>query len=108
MVALEALFVPPHWGSRKGRKIAEEVSERWLLAPMTKHEQKAWIEGLYKRRNETAHEAGSFDDELEVSRLADLTWEAVAWAASHVNPHFHTDGNPCLTQAEALACQRLI
>jgi hypothetical protein len=108
MVALEALFVPPSARRGKGQRVAQEVSERWRLHSKTEREQRKWIADLYLRRNETAHAAGAFDDELQVARLADLTYEAVAWAASHVNPGFHRDGQPCRTQAEALSCQRLI
>ena len=42
----------------------QEVSARWTMSPMSADDQTTWLEELYKSRNDTTHEAGSFDDEL--------------------------------------------
>jgi hypothetical protein len=103
MVALESLFVESRTVGEKGRTIAQEVSRRWVLRSMTQDAERAWLEELYRRRNDAVHEGRNFLSDLDVDRLKNLVWLAVGWAAHHLDPHHRRDQVPCSTFQEALA-----
>ena len=101
MVALETLFVPPY--GNKGATIAREVSQRWVLVGFSQEEEREWLLRLYRSRSDTVHEGQLFERDSDVFRLYELAWQAVSWAAVHLNPQHWFKTAPCLTQAEALS-----
>jgi hypothetical protein len=90
--------------TQKGENIAREVTERWTLREMTKEEQREWLAELYQRRNDAAREGRHYEDDINVSRLHALCWDAVSWAAMHLKPRGHGyRTKPCTTQEDALS-----
>lgn len=103
MVALEALFVRGKSQSKKGAVIAAEVSDRWRIGGMTREQQVAWLNDLYAHRNEAVHEGRHYENEINVSRLHVLCWQAVSWATGHLRPLHGLKSSPCVSQVEALS-----
>lgn len=103
MVALECLFVEDRGVSAKGQTIAEEVTKRWSASSLAPEGQTDWLADLYRRRNDIVHEGKAYQNEIDVERLTGLTWEAVAWAAWHLNQFHSLASKPCATFIEALA-----
>jgi len=93
MTALECLFVKDQATKQKGAAIAERFTERWVARGWTADEQREWIRGLYRARNDAIHEGRRFVEDLDVDRLVDLTAYAVRWGAWHLSPsHGNGDG----------------
>ena len=86
MVALESLFVEGQNVRKKGKAIAEALTERVVLNQLTTDQQRDWLSDIYQRRNEAVHEGRQYADDLETDRLTDLAWWAVHWGLWHLNP----------------------
>src|SRR5579862_3936025 len=89
----------------KGPKIAQRLSFGATLPEMTKPDQTAWIERLWKERNNAIHEGRDFEDDLNVDRLLDLIREVLLALASHLARN-HRSGRavPCRTWRETMNC----
>jgi hypothetical protein len=105
MVALECLFIVGREEPQKGTLIAERVTERYRRRDMTKAEQTAWLQGLYRIRNDAAHEGREVLDDLEVDRLLDLTRFIVRVSAFHLDPEHREPQRACRTYAQAMRCR---
>ena len=107
MTALEALLVTSTKGEKKS-KIARTASRVTQLRGMSTVELEDWLKTLYLRRNEVIHQSLSFDDEIEVDRLADVAWICVRWAANHLRPFHGLADHPCESLKEALECDQRV
>lgn len=65
-----------------------------------------WLEDLYEHRNDVIHESVSYDDEIQVDRLADVAWLCVRWASSHLQPFHAFSDRPCESLEEVRECDR--
>jgi Apea-like HEPN len=106
MVALESLFIESRKESgAKGALIAERVTNRYQRRDMSEGEQTAWLERLYRVRNEAAHEGREVVDDLEVDRLLDLTRFIVRISAIHLDPAHRHPRRACRTYGDAMRCR---
>lgn len=103
MAALESLFVKNRHVRFKGKEIAARVSERWLFKGWTRDRQRAWLQNLYRERNNAIHQGRRYVEDLEVERLTDVTAQAVTWGAWHLAVDHAETGKPCATFDEVMA-----
>jgi len=100
---MECLFIPGRTQVQKGGKggkIADVVvSYNANVRGIPADELEAWVRHLYQRRNDAAHEGIDYPNEINVSRLEELTRAACQWAASHLDRH-HRTGGACRTFAD--------
>jgi hypothetical protein len=105
MVALESLFLD---GERhdKGRFIAERLTQRYRYRQhdLTEADQIDWLWGLYRIRNEAAHEGHEVLNDLEVDRLLDLTRMVALYSSLHLDPEHRQPRRACRTYAQAMRC----
>ena len=105
MVALESLFLD---GERhdKGRFIAERLTLRYRYRhqDLTEEDQIEWLRGLYRIRNEAAHEGREVLNDLEVDRLVDLTRMVTLYSAVHLDPDHRNPRRVCRTYEQAMRC----
>jgi hypothetical protein len=104
MIALECLFVPGITEQKKRTRIAQEVTARYIQREMSADEQVSWLEGLYARRNDIAHEGREYEHDLEVDRLADLVHLCVRRAAAHLVPAHRSPPRSCHDYERAMRC----
>jgi len=100
--ALECLFVHGKSERLKGSMVATRVMRQDPHVPHLESVEEigAWLEELYQRRNDAAHEGVSFANEIDADRLEQLTAASVEWAARHLD-RFHRGGGVCTTFEEA-------
>lgn len=106
MSALECLFVGGTGVfAYKGRAIADHVAPLVRVGGMTEAQVHGWIVELYKRRNDALHEGIWMLDDLDATRLVDLTLSVVRWASFHLDEdHDHLEPcRACRTREEAIS-----
>lgn len=95
MTALECLLVAGRREQNKRETIAERVTSIAVLRSLGVEQQKDWLAALYARRNDTVHEGLSVAEDLDVTRLVDLTHAVCRWAARHLVPMHRSDEMAC-------------
>jgi Apea-like HEPN len=97
MTALECLFVKDRKTREKGAAIAESFTQRFVARGWSADQQRDWLRGLYRARNDAIHEGRRFVEDLDVDRLVDLTAYAVRWGAWHLSPDHDNGTGACHT-----------
>jgi len=100
MSAMECVLLHDERGP-KGSKVAARATEIALRAGVKPDDQQAWLENLYRRRNESVHAGEFFVDSLETRRLLDLTTFLCRWAAAHLSDDHSPDERVCESWAQA-------
>lgn len=99
--ALECLLIRDRREKQKGRLVGERATRIARLHRFEEEDQLAWLEDLYKRRNDTVHEGLSVVEDLHVEALVTLTGALCEWAAFHLSALHRHDGEPCSTFDDA-------
>jgi hypothetical protein len=106
-VALEALFIEAGRHGPKKTIIAERWSERFV-SPENREQARSSLIELYDRRNDAAHEALDYRDELEIERLTVRVKRAIFWAAAHLLADHGRRRTPCETIEQVMNCDAQI
>ncbi len=99
MVALECLFVPRGVSRGKGARLAARGTAVSVLPGRSAEQQTRWLERLYRRRNEAAHEGLPVLEDLDVEDLVVLAQRLLHWAVWHLDPG-HAPHGGCTTIAQ--------